>query len=74
MAVKWHKLLLQLFILFILEIILNLLGFDDRADYSEFILENKKIYIHQIGDLNYALTSPKAFNKIISNQIYSFPF
>ncbi len=42
MAVKWHKLLLQLFILFILEIILNLLGFDDRADYSEFILENKK--------------------------------
>ena len=37
MSVQWHKLLSQLVIWLALEIILNLMGLDDMADYSEFI-------------------------------------
>ncbi len=37
MKLQWHKLLLKLTIWLALEIVLNLMGLDDVADYSEFI-------------------------------------
>ncbi|MDJ0647717.1 MAG: hypothetical protein QNJ60_03335 [Xenococcaceae cyanobacterium MO_188.B19] len=40
MKLQWHKLLLKLTIWLALEIVLNLMGLDDVADYGEFILTN----------------------------------
>lgn len=37
MSVQWHKLLSRLTIWLALEVILNLMGLDHLADYSEFI-------------------------------------
>ena len=37
MSVQWHRLLSQLTIWLVVEIILNLMGLDDVADYSEFV-------------------------------------
>ncbi len=37
MKILWHKLLLKLTIWLVLEIVLNLMGLDDMADYSEFV-------------------------------------
>ncbi len=52
MAIKWQTLLLQVLIWFALEIALNCLGFDDVADYTEFILETKKTHLHHIHNVN----------------------
>ncbi len=41
--VRWKKLLVESSIWLIAEIILNLIGIDDLADYSEFLLENKYV-------------------------------
>ncbi|MEM7727079.1 MAG: hypothetical protein AAF208_12010 [Cyanobacteria bacterium P01_A01_bin.45] len=38
---RWKKLLCDISIWLIAEIILNLMGIDDLADYSEFLLGNK---------------------------------
>lgn len=43
MSVKWRKLLLRGSIWLILEIILNCVGIDDMADYSEYIFERNQI-------------------------------
>ena len=43
MQVKWKKLLLYLFITIISEILLNFLGLDDLADYSEFIFKQSSL-------------------------------
>ena len=37
MNLQWHKLLFKLTIWLVAEIVLNLVGLDDMADYSEFI-------------------------------------
>ncbi len=37
MKIQWHKLLLKLTIWLVVEIVLNLMGLDDMADYSEFL-------------------------------------
>ena len=39
MDFKWHKLLIKLAIWLSLEIVLNVMGLDDMADYSEFIFK-----------------------------------
>jgi hypothetical protein len=41
MKVKWKKLLVDISIWVIAEIVLNLIGLDDLADYGEFVFENK---------------------------------
>lgn len=41
--INWHELILKLLIWLMLEIWLNLLGFDDLADCSEFIFEKNYI-------------------------------
>ena len=40
MNVRWRKLLVKTSFWLATEIILNLVGIDDLADYSEFIYEN----------------------------------
>jgi hypothetical protein len=39
MRIKWKKLIICLSIWLTTEILLNLIGIDDLADYSEFIFE-----------------------------------
>ena len=39
--INWQKLLVKISFWLVAEIILNLLGIDDLADYSEFVYENK---------------------------------
>lgn len=41
MNINWHKLLVKISFWLAAEIVLNLLGIDDLADYSEFVYENK---------------------------------
>jgi hypothetical protein len=41
MNIRWQKLLVKMSFWLATEIILNLVGIDDLADYSEFIYENK---------------------------------
>ncbi len=48
MIIRWDELILRIIIWLVLEIVLNLLGFDDLADYTEFIIENKKTYVRQV--------------------------
>ncbi len=43
MKIQWHKLLLKLTIWLVVEIVLNLMGLDDMADYSEFLLNHSNI-------------------------------
>ena len=40
MNIRWQKLLAKMSFWLATEIILNLVGIDDLADYSEFIYEN----------------------------------
>ena len=55
MNIQWHKLLYKLTIWLVVEIVLNLMGLDDMADYSEFIfgqdgteLPSIKVYVNRI--------------------------
>jgi hypothetical protein len=41
MKIRWQKLLIKTSFWLATEIILNLVGIDDLADYSEFVYENK---------------------------------
>lgn len=41
MNVRWQKLLVKISFWLAAEILLNLLGIDDLADYSEFLIDNK---------------------------------
>jgi hypothetical protein len=41
----WRKSLVKVIIWLVLEIVLNFLGIDDLADYSEFIFERDVIVI-----------------------------
>lgn len=41
MNVRWQKLLVKTSFWLATEIVLNLIGIDDLADYSEFVYENK---------------------------------
>ena len=41
MNVRWRKLLLKTSFWIATEILLNLIGIDDLADYSEFVFENR---------------------------------
>ena len=43
MKVNWQKFWMRLIIFLTLEIVLNFLGLDDLADYSEFIFERNAI-------------------------------
>ncbi|MEB3217979.1 MAG: hypothetical protein VKN72_17350 [Nostocales cyanobacterium 94392] len=43
MNIRWQKLLVKTFFWLATEIVLNLIGIDDLADYSEFIFENKNL-------------------------------
>ena len=45
MRVKWKKLLAKTLVWLAAEILLNCLGVDDVADYSEFIFEKHVIVI-----------------------------
>ena len=74
MTIQWHSLLFKILIWCALEIILTLLGFDDLADYSEFILENKRVYAEQVYDLSNSLKFHKSYILVLSSQNYSLPF
>lgn len=43
MSIKWNKLLAYLFLWIVSEVILNVTGLDDLADYSEFLFDRKLI-------------------------------
>ena len=43
MQIKWKKLLVKTVVWLVAEILLNSLGVDDIADYSEFIFEQHVI-------------------------------
>jgi preprotein translocase subunit SecG len=43
MQVKWKKLLTQITLWLVAEIILNLLGLDNLADYGEFVFDKEAI-------------------------------
>ncbi|AFY58444.1 hypothetical protein Riv7116_6088 [Rivularia sp. PCC 7116] len=56
MNVRWQKLLVKTSFWLATEIILNLIGIDDLADYSEFVYENKNFgnkiaRIYNIGSM-----------------------
>lgn len=57
MQTQWQKILVKITFWLIVEIILNLLGLDNLADYSEFVFEGKtlmqKSYICEV-----AISSP----------------
>ncbi|MGB7084295.1 MAG: hypothetical protein WBD47_01985 [Phormidesmis sp.] len=41
MQVQWHKLINKLIFWLLVEILLNLVGLDNLADYSEFLLGDR---------------------------------
>ena len=43
MQTQWQKILVKITFWLIVEIILNLLGLDNLADYSEFVFEGKAL-------------------------------
>ena len=51
MNIRWQKLLSKMSFWLATEIILNLVGIDDLADYSEFLYENKN-FLANIGCLS----------------------
>lgn len=61
MKIQWRSLFFKFIIWFALEIILTFLGFDDLADYGDFILETKKIYPEQVYHLSSHLKANLAF-------------
>ena len=61
MKIQWRSLFFKILVWFALEIILTFLGFDDLADYSDFILETKKIYAEQAYNLSSHLKPNLAF-------------
>ena len=73
MAIQWQSLLFKILVWFSFEIILTCLGFDDLADYSEFILETKKIYVYQMYHFHSTLAIQNSLgsNKIICSEIVS---
>lgn len=55
--VLWRKLLLKTFVWLITELLLNLIGIDDLADYSEFLFENRTSSLARLNVANIALIS-----------------
>ncbi len=55
--VLWRKLLLKTFVWLITELLLNLIGIDDLADYSEFLFENRTSSLASLNVANIALVS-----------------
>lgn len=55
--VLWRKLLLKTFVWLITELLLNLIGIDDLADYSEFLFENRASSLARLNVANIALVS-----------------
>ncbi len=49
MNIQWHELLYKLTIWLVVEIVLNLMGLDDMADYSEYIFGRGGIEISSIN-------------------------
>ena len=47
--VKWKKLFVRLTVWAATEILLNCVGLDDLADYSEFIFERNSVVISQLN-------------------------
>jgi hypothetical protein len=45
MQTQWQKIFLQITFWLIIEILLNLLGLDNLADYSEFVFDQKTITV-----------------------------
>ena len=45
MKFQWQNLLLKAVVWLSAEVILNLIGLDDMADYGEFVLEHKPVSI-----------------------------
>ena len=62
--IKWKKLLLETSIWFIAEIILSLIGIDDLADYSEFLLEQKSVAIIDRVMTTFFQLRPKSFFRL----------
>jgi TctA family transporter len=52
MTVTWQKSLMKAMVWLAAEIILNCVGLDDLADYSEFVFERHEI----MGNLNFMYT------------------
>lgn len=62
MKIKWTALVFNLLIWLALEITLTFLGFDDLADYGEFILENKKSYFSLLAEPNFTGNIPSSLH------------
>ncbi len=45
MRVRWRKLITQILIWLLAELLLNFIGLDDLADYSEFLFERDVIIL-----------------------------
>ena len=52
MQTRWKKLLVKVTAWLAAEIILNLLGLDSLADYSEFLYEHEVTVLSQLPHLN----------------------
>jgi hypothetical protein len=51
MQIKWKKLVTQIIFWLVAEIILNLLGLDNLADYGEFVFDREAIVSTVISNL-----------------------
>ncbi len=49
MKIQWKKLLVKTIVWLAAEIILNLIGLDNLADYSEFIYEQEVMVLSQLS-------------------------
>lgn len=48
MKIKWQKLVVKIFCWLLVEVVFSLIGIDDLADYSEFLLMPKITVSRQV--------------------------
>ncbi|MBE9166314.1 hypothetical protein IQ238_01780 [Pleurocapsales cyanobacterium LEGE 06147] len=63
MKTRWKKTLIEITVWVIAEILLNLLGLDNLADYSEFIFKYEVTTINHILEPTIATTAKSSFKR-----------
>lgn len=57
MKARWKRLMLEITVWLVAEIVLNLLGLDNLADYSEFIFQSKFLLVSNSLELSTTITA-----------------
>ena len=57
MKARWKRLVLEITVWLVAEIVLNLLGLDNLADYSEFIFQSKFLLVSNSLELSTTITA-----------------